>query len=747
MSPYYGAKEKGVVGGGGNAGNLQRSSLFHFNCAMPRNSIGTPRSSLWPQGAYDGGSAFKPTQTRLAPLDRRSLVTSRAKDTQEAIKHPHATPKQRTLQASFAAAAAANQHTPAPDPDMTAQHSRDKEINCGYDIERRLLQMQGARAETPPRTLLGQTILVAGQGQSTPMDRKSSIGRQLLKVESGVRPKRGPTLAFDGQDPPLNDREFEGDSQRKAAVRVIEGAPGQLDLLPADDFVGFGSSISRKRQRKTLDLSSLPRQSPPRKQDLPDRSAFHLGSRSNSDDNRSRHGHQGSSSADDTLSEPTTIDDSGRPEDDGSSISSKRDFKNVQTHSYGIRRAPNLLVPDSSDNEDADADCSRLDDGGLLGGLNIHFGQAGDDSGFAEAPQYLDDDELGDVFLVPATPAKRMTARRYPRPSLPAPSESQHESSSDTEQDVHDVISFLIPNTQSLAHQASSLVDGSEVICHGTQTLMQDLEPHETIVRATPSPHKSPRGPTVKFASSSQSRRKSDQAWHSLKSAWQGQRPITPARPPSPRQRRLGEYFLGATQCQASADDDEDDDETDGVADSQDCGNGMTLEQAVAFKEALDQTRRMGRDRSDRNLKIIEEQPDEIRGDEGVDNDDNDAANVHDEHVHEMVETSDPEDGPFSPLTSPVKSRAYDIVRIPLVDGIMKGSFEQRQLGNHCCEASVASAMFQPKHPSQGGKCGQASEPEPETEGTTYESYWTLDFDSPARLDELELPSASLEAT
>ncbi|KAM0788901.1 hypothetical protein ACM66B_002983 [Microbotryomycetes sp. NB124-2] len=739
---------------------------------MPRELTGTPRGNLWSQGTYNGGSAFKETQTRLA--DKRPLVTPRTKDAPGSAKQAQtlqSVPKQSTLEACFTAA---SQHKRMQPKDMTPQRAPSSKQRNSSSSDEPVPGPSPLRAETrnaTPQLHRGHCIL----GMNTPAPtRTPSIGHRVLQASTTGNHKRGATLAFDGPDLPLDDRELEEDSQRRAAGRIIEGAPGQIDLLPAEDFEGFGSSVAPKRPRKALELSSLPLVASPDKSYQEIRPAYKATSRSSSNhSNESRR--QESMPGEDSASEPTTIDDSGRDSDGRSSQPSRADLEDVQqmlrprqqASKQASKQASNVLIANSSDNEDENGDVDQTArKNNLFGGLNMHFDPAADDSGFVDGLLDLDD-ESGDVFLVPATPAKKVAAMHYPKPSPPQ-YDSQHDSSSDAEQDAHDVFNFLVPNTQSIATRAPNVAHGSEVVCDGTQTMAQFRNASNVTsniaCRGTPSPIKSPRAPLVKTTSPRSRIKHSDQAWQSLESAWQGQKPTSPPPPPLPRQSRLNEYFVGATNSQQQGTDEGDDDWAQ-IADSQDCGDGMTLEQAVAFKEALDHTKRMGSHRAGRELSTIQERPDDIReGDDddaqedhranaqdgedaGVDAQDGEDAGV--EGAQDLVETSDPEDGPFSPLTSPVKPRVGHFSRL---DSFSQSDWQvAAQDGAQdpatAFEKSVSHSRnpFLPPPPSNQASQA-ASTDEPDTEDTAMESYWTLEFDSLPRLDDLELPSASFDS-
>lgn len=66
----------------------------------------------------------------------------------------------------------------------------------------------------------------------------TSLGKRVLGHGAEYRP--GPTIDFDGPSPPLDETEMLGESLRRKKARIIEGGPGELDLVPAENHIGFG---------------------------------------------------------------------------------------------------------------------------------------------------------------------------------------------------------------------------------------------------------------------------------------------------------------------------------------------------------------------------------------------------------------------------------------------------------------------------------------------------------------------------
>lgn len=185
----------------------------------------------------------------------------------------------------------------------------------------------------------------------------------------------------------------------------------------------------------------------------------------------------------------------------------------------------------------------------------------------------------------------------------------------------------LVPDTQySLPHaspQSLSQFSQDEILCEETQY------PESLPIASTSNLPPNPPRPAPKRDSTAA-------AWNGLASAWEGQH-IEPPRSVPPRQTHLSEFFAVPPPRE---------DENVVLDDSQAPWDGVTLAQASAFALALEATRARGR--------AVEGIVEEFEGDEEIQDSDGD------EEDDAMVPSSDPEDGPWSPLGSRLAPRPFE---------------------------------------------------------------------------------------
>ncbi|ORY91459.1 hypothetical protein BCR35DRAFT_323289 [Leucosporidium creatinivorum] len=239
------------------------------------SSSSTKNRSAWANGRYDGGSAFGGTQPRLLPLGKKALVTPRASNPSSTAKQTKS--KQVSLKSAFK-----RQQNAASRP-STTQQSTSKENRppsqraladgrSSSDDDNLLGAKEGRTAEQPgffgrlykafahtndEDTSPSSAASSRQQSQSRP---PKGIGKRILNPSASDK-RRGPTIDFDASgEPPMDDDEMAGETQRRKRKRVQEGGRGQLDLVPADDFEGFGGrthasgSSSRKRVKRELEM-------------------------------------------------------------------------------------------------------------------------------------------------------------------------------------------------------------------------------------------------------------------------------------------------------------------------------------------------------------------------------------------------------------------------------------------------------------------------------------------------------------
>ncbi|KAK4057905.1 hypothetical protein OIO90_001124 [Microbotryomycetes sp. JL221] len=800
------------------------------------------------------------TQTVLATLDKKALVTPRTSHADSKSRSAYTLAKQQKLEACFATMAGigSSDQGPAsaslPSSTRRARHDDVFTSNAFVDdvVSPKSEVAQGKqrsmdRDRQPANTFYpgkGHKILsaarrhpnLAGTSPSLNPYGTPDLGRRVLHP-SGSERKRGPTIDFDGPDVPLDDSELSGNSQRLRSNRVVEAGKGELELQPLDDLnqddqAWIWSSTSKtKRARKSVDIEELPMNHTSARRlqshQLLRRDAAAMAPplqvESPSLVRKST-----------TVGEQYDLDIKEEPTSQTSTSSSQDgDDDLVQRGLLGSARFRDpctLLVPNSSRPPTPEVTAlgeTATEDDALCTALAHRLGGkagAADDSGFAEntqtEPSTCDERDVnGSDDAVWPSPRKKQTAVACPQPSpppFPPLSYMLHMgSSSDAEEEEQSVYTFLVPNTQASpekrrasplpVHEDVSEVERIKVECDAESPMPFSPSRNEfqsvesvTIDEYSTLHMPPPPIPSLQNQTGSVKKRNSDQAWRSLSKAWQGAKPLiakplTPERPPSPRQTHLETYFRpGPTTVR-----EEDNAGAADVEDSQPADDGLTLEQAVAFKEAID----FATQRNSKRLATLAEEHEEDDKEEEI-QDDEDArqAVTRQEEVvrtfrkHELqvmgerdecsnddaVPTSDPEDGPPTPIVSPLKMvssiprrivtfRSQDMLHRSSTKSPIKSPLSQRRQVE-LKKLSNADSTTLPHHAEQGltlcenstkvynnsnehVPSSQQEEQQQQAfrgEETQWESYWTLEFDDRSQHDVFEslvMPSESLEAT
>ncbi|SCZ97792.1 BZ3501_MvSof-1269-A2-R1_Chr7-2g09316 [Microbotryum saponariae] len=550
---------------------------------------------------------------------------------------------------------------------------------------------------------------------------------------------RGPRLSFD-DDPHENDDDNEmmmlGEEARRKKNRVWTGGRAQLDLVPLRDW-----EEDQAREEKERDKGWSSATAAVEAESKGKKSLEMLGDEENVEI-RHRVQHSTQSRLDRPMSaspsDPETENDEPFPLSARSKprmIESQPSFADSSESDAGeylqqclVGGRGDELVPSSSPDAKVlvcDSDEETLDR------LAYQFGRGGvDDSGFAE---YNDDgeedggcEERGDVgMILPSSqprldevttlePEKRKAVglerseSSILMPPPPVPVRQQARQVVKMEEvpppQARDEVSFDEIETQWAVH--------SPIKSRPTAT-------HETI----------PNRPST---------------WSSLDAAWQGARPLTPPPPPEPRQANLLEFF--SKTHEARGDEGEEDQENWIIEDSQP-GLSIPLGQHEmrAFQAALITTREMGKKkiRGGNGLGGIEEEEDIEEAEEEVD--------------EVEVPSSDQEDGPWSPLGSPVRMRfpgsgiakETEMVQLDAVeeedgkdvrgDDDAESVPEAEELGDDSMDFLPPLPSFPPSSQMSStqrdrikSREGSGEMEEAEREETQWESYWTVEAVEPS---------------
>lgn len=632
-------------------------------------------------------------------LDKKALVTPRASSS-ATIKQGNSTAKQPSLITAFRrqerAAASSSPRTAtrrpkgkgkenappaAPlvissdedDGGSRAPRGNDDAIKPGF-----FSRLFGKAVSTTTNTEdTSPSSAVSARRLSQQSRPSKQLGKRIINPPADQR-RRGPTIDFDtSQEPPADENEMEGETQRRKRKRVQEGGRGQLDLVPVDDHEGFGgrtqpSGSGRKRVKRELELERASQQTMAMGEESAEEE-FELEEQQEQEQEQVE---------DSWEPEPSTAPDDPMPDQPPSSQHPMRSYAEsseggddfLQQQLVPRREDTSvILVPDSDDLAPMSSGEGRWEGAGMA-----------DDSGFAEMDDEPEakDESMGSILPPHLTssyrsrPPKTLSAAikeeamdedavpesQPPFPSLvrdhrsigrtpsgilmpPPPLPRRRSSPSDSAVEEPSSPRSTTPPTDSPHSKPVVLVPNTQLrdnsISPHRAPLAKNLGPtvcEETQLR--PSPPRPPRAATPPVASTSRHatispRRHLASTWDSLTSAWAGQRPPSPSKPASPRQSRLNEFFRIPSL--------DNDNETQLVEDSQPTCVNLTLEQAAAFHRALQTTREMGRAGSRGSLEKVMEEQEEVE-------------DIVEENVA-MVATSDAEEEPWSPLGSPTKFR------------------------------------------------------------------------------------------
>lgn len=529
----------------------------------------------------------------------------------------------------------------------------------------------------------------AHQGPAKPSS--NSLGKRILNPD---KRRRGPTIDFDDSTLPFDDSEMDGESQRRKQARVIEGGRGELDLVPAgsDDDDGFGdaswrSDAGRRRPSKPVRMPL----------DLGPGSQHNTtATRAKSKPVPVRCGSPPPARATTLESslgpEPSTFDDN----DDENVLvipsSQDEDEDEVIRRQLLPQRSEIQLVPDS-DSPEPELDIDGLD--GLTDDEYEDLPRAGaaDDSGFAEmdgldaidarkktedlvmlpvdlvrsrkgqdAPRPTSSTTLSrtpsSVLMPPPPPPSARTTSAAPAPADRTPPRrrpGRHLRPDDLKFPEADVLvqatQYTLP--ESLAtHDASPQAVSDACVTVDTpeaSTKTHDVAPHhssqQSIPLVTRSDDNDPSAP-----SASSVRRDPARGWNDLEAAWAGARPLSPPKPATPQQTRIEDFFVktGAPRERQGGMNADEEDESLGtqlVPESQPAF--LPLHAELALRDAIKTTVTMGRSATARKAAKAADQMD----DEEIEDPELDCDST------QVVESSDPEDDPWSPLGSPVKVR------------------------------------------------------------------------------------------
>ncbi|SCV70611.1 BQ2448_3373 [Microbotryum intermedium] len=622
---------------------------------------------------------------------------------------------------------------------------------------RRRRDPQSSRHTETSLSGLGKKILL--QSRRNPSDAhegtpSTHLARSILNPSTK---RRGPRLSFD-DDSHENDDDDEmmmlGEEMRRKKNRVWEGARGQLDLIPMQDWeddrareekdrgwtsMGPGSTLAKGRGKKPLEM-------------LGDNQ--NVGNRHRAQESKKFRSENDDRPISASPSEPDTENDELFPPITRSNhhMESQRSFADSSESDAGeylqqrlVGGAGEDLVPSSSSNGDilvCDSDEETVDQ------LAYQFGRGGvDDSGFAE---YNDDqgdegrcDEQGELgMILPSSQPRSDEA------TLLDPAKKKGMTLERSESSI-----LMPPPPVPVRHQArgaSALaVKANEVVPSRPkeQNSFEEIETQWALhspIKARPSsiPSIIPNRPST---------------WSSLDAAWQGARPLTPPPPPEPRQANLFEFFPKTQQVGRGEDDEDDEDLV--IADSQP-GSSIPLGQMRAFQAALITTREMGRKtvRCGEGLGgIDEEEEEEIKEEEEEEEEEEEVMG----EVEVEVPSSDQEDGPWSPLGSPVRMRfprcgmgkEVEVVQLQeeeeeedqhIFEGKVEYEEEEEELETVLLDlpplpsfppSSQMSSTQRDRIKSRAGTVEreeQGVEEQGEREETQWESYWTLETVEPS---------------
>ncbi|KAI5474737.1 hypothetical protein MNV49_002538 [Pseudohyphozyma bogoriensis] len=539
----------------------------------------------------------------------------------------------------------------------------------------------------------------------------TGMGRAILNPSNK---RAGPTLDFDDDEPPCDETEMEGEEERRRKRRVVEGGVGQLDFVPVRDFEGFGERRMagegrRKAVKKELEFEG----------------------------DGSLEGEQESSEP----PEPETMDPTMELHD--SQPSSQSQPFSPPTFS---RRLPNtsgsfILAPDSDDEPLPLANDSDDDDDAFARLALTHGAGGPDDSGFAEATEVedvklqngtakmpwerdeslpMEDAEDDAVVEDSQAPFPSLVPHRSQKPTItlgrsasalimPPPPLPPRRASSPSTLLAPDTI-FLPSSQPESDASAFAAVDDHALASETQETLLapdtlQDTQWRreesqvDDVVLAEETQNSVPLLPLASTSTSvsvpapaAPAPAKANlTAWSGIASAWAGQQ-IVPPSPPKPRQTSIHEFFAGAPGGASENDDDE------AVIEDSQFGVGFSV-----LKRAVEDAKI--------RAKGLELGVGERRGLHGVREEEEEEVEDEEEEVFdddEVVPSSDPEDGPFTPLTSPIR-----VPKLPF-----DVSPRHRPAANSQPHSQQSrSQRFSQAHPSQPSS---GSQPQ-----SLYESYYT----------------------
>ncbi|KAK4706142.1 hypothetical protein P7C70_g49, partial [Phenoliferia sp. Uapishka_3] len=633
------------------------------------------------------------TQTRLAPLDLKPIVTpkqpkqarastasgsSKPIFTQLPLAWKNKAPPARSSTSSMPRSSTSDRKGKGKENAARSKLVVDRE-DSGSSSEPEVIEVV---KYLQPKDRYSRLIASATPTIPDKKPKRTSLGREIINPSTY---QRGPTIEFDGdEEPPFGEDEMVDEPARRKRNRVQEGGRGRLCLVPEGDHDGFGTGSGRPSKRarslemepqseeaeaeeEELEVAPLPEPSPsaPEPDTVEDSGPFH------------NYGRFQQPPPPPYVPPPETLDNTSTLRRNSFADSSQDDEDHQSLHF----RIEATVDPESENESEDDRRSGKAVARYLTPGLDA----AGpDDSGFAE---YVDDhkdnamdeesdgETVEDSQMLPgsiieaASPRKILSGLLKPSPTLPKYQFRQPTSSSSPPAQSS-------PNTspaKSVGIDFTNLPDHGysktgRILVPETQTQAQVFAV-SAATRSPLEPAHTTSQPQIDLSQSKSTERNralAVAAFKGIAPAWEGQH-VEPPPKPVARQSNLSEFFKVPPPPEES--------QGDVVVEDSQFGVPMTLEEAALAAEVsrVSGWKAINAVTTEKLGNIPEgddEEEDIFDPDQVVDADRTASFPAATTFAREeesqlfyfdddaIIPTSDPEDGPFSPLGTPERLRS-----------------------------------------------------------------------------------------